>query len=146
MTQDLAARLEALADEPSEITVAPAVFRCARCGSEGELPGPVGEVVFRCEDCGTCYAFGVELARVTNQPLAEDRRFVSVRFEHAGAGADCEFRLEREYARGVALDLLSVVDPAVFEAFRTLAAALLGDRNSSSGPGEAVATLDEPGS
>lgn len=128
-----------------EGTPPPANFRCARCGFEGAPPGPPAETVFRCEDCGTCYAFGVEMARVTNSPLAEDRRFVAVKLEHAGAGGYAEFRFEREYARGVALDLLSVADPLVFQAFQALASVVLGDRNSSSESGEgAVATLDEP--
>lgn len=115
------------------------MFQCSRCAHQDEVEGDPKDQILRCSECGTFFAFGVELPRVTNQPHAEDRRFVTMRVEHAGAGCDAAFTFEREYARGIALDILSIADPVVFQAFQTIAAAMLGLPRT-----DAVAELDAP--
>jgi len=152
--ESLSERLGRLADEPSgllpnpyreaekpasEPAAAPpgdlpeGKFRCKRCGDEDVLPGPLEKILFHCDKCGTCYAFGSELARYTHQPHAEDRRFITQRVEHAGTGLEAKFALEKTYARSLALDLLSIADPALYAALTALEASL---RNSSSAPTE----------
>ncbi len=113
---------------------------CKACSHESEVPRDPAESVYRCDQCGTFTSYGVELPRVTHQQHPEDRRFLTVRYQHSQI--DVTLAMEREYARGVALDLLSVADPVVFQAFQTIAAAMLGAQSEPTG--DSVATLDDP--
>jgi len=116
----------ALLDEPppaARDTDRPAPFRlrCERCGEETEVPDDPAESSYRC-DCGAATVYGVEMPRVANVPHPEDRRFVVAKISHSKLEVD--LALEREYAAGLALDLLSVTNPLAYDLVRAVTAVL----------------------
>jgi hypothetical protein len=90
--------------DATESATKPAVrWQCLHCGDTDDYVGakPPGEDVVRCDRCLGVTAYGRRLPRCTIEPDA-DPRFVIMRLD------TLEVPLLREYARAIALDLLSV--------------------------------------
>lgn len=78
---------------------------CPACGHQDEYPGDASLEVVTCDQCRSRLAYGVLTPRWTHLP-AIDPRFLRVRI----AGT-IEILLDRDYARAIALDALSVCPP-----------------------------------
>jgi predicted RNA-binding Zn-ribbon protein involved in translation (DUF1610 family) len=121
-------------------------LRCPSCGHEDRVPQDPSRRLYTCDECGGRTACGVEMPRVYITPHPADRRFIVLRFasgkpkqgglyEH-----DVSMPLERQYATGLALDLLSGGDPGLFQEFLAFLALRQIDAASSSpsGPPDGV--------
>jgi hypothetical protein len=126
---------------------------CPSCGHSDAVPNDPLTRMYTCDECGCRTACGVEMPRVFILHPA-DRRFLTLRlasgklnvkapgtYEH-----DVSIALERQYAAGFALDLLSGADPGIFQEFLAFLAAkkIVEDRgtNNPDPPADGV-TLDE---
>lgn len=118
-------------------------LRCGWCGHEAPVPDDPERSVYRCDQCGTRTSYGAQMARATVEPHP-DRRYVVLKLAWGTREKPNQVAvaLDREYAAGIAMEMLSAVEPRKHAAILALLARL---RDVPGAPkDEAVATLDEP--
>jgi ribosomal protein L37AE/L43A len=99
---------------------------CPVCGHTDRAPLDPVQSVLTCDECGTRIAFGSESPKIFVTAHV-DRRFLVSRFTTGKGDApttDVSVILDREYATGYAMDLLSVSAPTVYRALGVALAAL----------------------
>lgn len=119
---------------------------CPSCGHKDSVLDDPAKSVYSCDECQTRIAFGNEMAKAFVTPNA-DRRFIDLRFvlgPVAEPKTDVKVALDREYATGIALEVISVTHPGVYAAFVKFQKSLVGETTSPSTHSEDDVTLDAP--
>jgi hypothetical protein len=116
---------------------------CPSCGHSDAVPHDPLRRMYVCDQCGCRTACGVEMPRLFVLHPA-DRRFLTLRLASGKPNPkapgtyerDVSVTLERSFAAGFAIDLLSGADPGLFQEFLAFVAAkrIVEDRGTNVAP------------